>query len=182
MPSVWLDESLITSMAWLVLDICNEPLIWSRGGCSITTLGSSSFLCGLLSDLGQLCVVDLKLPLVDRLLLDLGLLLLGLLAPLSNLLEIELVLSLHLVRCTARAQQAAQEDDRKEEAADRVPGKSVRGHDTEGENAPPVQSITNPECEEGKDNPEDVKPGVLVNTLVIRFVDWVVSVAIAGKL
>ena len=138
-----------------------------------------SFSC---RDLSKFAVVLLNLSGVDLLLNFLGLNFLLKGTIFGNLFEVELMLSLELVGPAALGKQNAKEDDGEAPAADRVPSKDVRLDDTEGEDTPPVQRVHAPESEEAPDDLEVVSARVLINTLIVAWVNWIVSGTIAGKL
>ena len=184
MSRVWLDQSLILIGSDGILNVRNNLLEESRCGstasCSATGLGlGGSILC---SNLSKLLVVRSELLSVNFLLLGLGFLLLGLGAPLSDLLNVELVLSLQLVGFAAGAQETSEEEDGEEEAADGVPGESVRSDDSQREDTPPVESVGDPEGKEAGNNEENVRPAVLIDTLVVSLVNGVVAMTVAGDL
>lgn len=139
------------------------------------------FFGGSSVDFGELLVVLLKLSCVDLLLERLGLFLLHNSTVLSNLLNIELMLSLQLVSRASSTEETTEEDDGEEPASNGVPGECVSRHDTEGEDAPPVESVHDPESEEAENDLHVVEAGVLVHALVIGWVDWVVAGAVAGE-
>ena len=119
---------------------------------------------------------------MSLLLLGLGLSGLDLGAPLGDLLSVELVLPLDRVGVLARDEEAGEEEDCEEEASDRVPDESIGVDDTQGEDGPPVKSVEEPEKNEAANDLGNVAPSVLVDTLVVRLIDWVVPGAIASEL
>ena len=120
----------ITLIETHVANIVGCRNVFRRGG--LLSLSSPD-------DLFKLRVVHFKLLFMNLLLDGLCLLLLSLSTSLSDLLKVELVLSLEFVGGAARAQKASQEGEREEEAANGVPGESVRGDDAEGEDSPPME-------------------------------------------
>ena len=123
----------------------------------------------------------LKLLCVDLFLEQFGLFLLHNGTVLSNLLNIELMLSLELVSRASSAEETAKEEDGEEPASNGVPGECIGAHDTEGIDTPPVDSVRDPESEQAKNDLHVVEARVLVHTLVVGWVDWVVAGAVAGK-
>ena len=152
------------------------------GGVLLSISSGGSSLSGLSSSLlsGELLGLSAELGGVGSVLacLSLGLLLLGLL--LSDLLLVELLLSLLGVGILSRDENASEEEDGEEEAGNGVPDKRVSVDDAEGEDAPPVASLEDPEDDQAGHNLEVVEGSVLVDTLVVRLIDRVVPVAVPG--
>ena len=119
---------------------------------------------------------------MSLLLLGLGLSGLDLGAPLGDLLSVELVLPLDRVGVLARDEEAGEEEDREEEAGDRVPDETIGVDDAQREDRPPVQGLEEPKSNETEDDKGNVAPRVLVDTLVVRLVDGVVPGAVASEL
>ena len=180
-PCIRLDQSVVSCRLDRILDACGNLLeeAWSGSGrslCRAIFFGGSSSV-----DFGELLVVLLKLFCVDLLLELLGLFLLHNSTVLSNLLNIELMLSLQLVSRASSTEETTKEEDGEEPASNGVPGECVSRHDTEGEDAPPVESVHAPESEEAGNDLHVVEARVLVHALVVGWVDWVVAGAVAGE-
>ena len=181
LPCIRLDQSVVSCRLHRILDVCDNLLehTWCGSGSSVCRaifLGLSSSV-----DLGELLLVLLKLLCVDLLLEGLGLFLLHNSTVLSNLLNIELMLSLELVRLASSTEETTEEEDGEEPASNGVPGECVCIHDAEGEDAPPVESVHDPEKDEAANDLHVVEARVLVYALVVRWVDWVVAGAVAGE-
>lgn len=92
------------------------------------------------------------------------------------------MLSLQLVGIAALTEQTAKEDDGEAPAADWVPGEDVWFDNAEWEDAPPVQGVHGPECKEARNDLHVVEAWVLVDTLIVSWINWVVSGTIASNL
>ena len=160
------------------MDVGNEAL--GLGGSRLSGRLGLRGLHSLL--LGEPFRLPLKLLLVGLLLLGLGLSCLDIGAPLGDLLGVELVLPLRGIGVLARGEEAGEEEDREEEACDRVPDKTIGVDDAQREDRPPVQGLEEPKGEETEDDKGNVAPRVLVDTLVVRLIDGVVPGAVASEL
>ena len=191
LPGIRLDQSGVNLSSGLaaILDVGRVTRggldDWHRlrGGRSSDQLVS---LCGGLGSSGILGgdfpLLIGELGLMKPLLLGLDLLLVLLALHLSDLLDEELVLPLQLVGVLARGEEVREEEDGEEEGGDGVPDEGVGVDDAEGEDAPPVESVEDPEADEREDDANVVACGVLVHALVVGLVDRVVPVSVALKL
>lgn len=168
LSGVCLEESVVS--LGRVLNVGNKLLDKSRAssGLGFLSIGSSFLLKSFLS-----LSLHLLLVLSSLFFLSGNLVLLS--ALLSNLLDVELMLSLELVGELARDQKRSEEDHCEDEAPNWVPSEQWWVHNAQGQDAPPVESVEEPEETEDENDLCDVAPWVLVDGLVVRCVDWVVS-------
>lgn len=181
LPCIRLDQSVVVVRRHRVLDVCDNLLEHTWSGSGRCSCRASCFDLSSSVDFGEPLVVLLKLLCVDLLLELLGLFLLHDSTVLSNLLNIELVLSLELVSRASSTEEATKEDDGEEPASNGVIGECISINDTEGEHTPPVESVHDPESEEATNDLHIVESRVLIHTLVVGWVDWVVAGAVAGE-
>ena len=161
------------------MDVGNEAL--GLGGSRLRGSGLLAWNSNSLL-LGEPFSLPLELLLVGLLLLGFGLFCLDIGAPLGDLLGVELVLPLRGIGVGARGDEAGEEEDREEEAGDRVPDETIGVDDAQREDRPPVQGLEEPKSNETEDDKGNVAPRVLVDTLVVRLVDGVVPGAVASEL
>jgi hypothetical protein len=181
LASVAPDQSVVRGG---ILDVGHNLLDEAGGRGSGLIDGSSvsgSLGFHLLLDGIDLLLLLSKLLLVGRLLLPLGIGFFIQAVLFSDLLLVELMLALDGVGVLAGGKDASKEEDGEDEAAEGVPNESVGVDNAEGEDAPPVQSVDDPEDEEHDNDDRNIPPGVLVDALVVGLIDGVVAVTVSGS-